>query len=85
MAGFSLLAALVAVLFSALLIWRMSDGMLSYLRYEEVTTILNIPIWVAFPPILVSLALLILAAAITLQEAVRDMRAVQRTGPRVVR
>lgn len=84
-AGFSLLAALVAVLFSALLIWRMSDGMLSYLRYEEVTTILNIPIWFAFPPILVSLALLIMAAAITLREAVRDMRTVHRTGPRVVR
>ncbi|MDP7546551.1 MAG: TRAP transporter small permease, partial [Alphaproteobacteria bacterium] len=61
-AFFSLLAALVAVFFSTLLIWRMSDGMASYIEYEEVTTILNIPRWTAFPPILISLALLVVAA-----------------------
>jgi TRAP-type C4-dicarboxylate transport system permease small subunit len=73
---FSLLAAIVAAFFSVILIWRMSDGMASYVEYEEVTTILGIPLWTAFPPILVSLALLIAAAAITLDEAIRGMRSV---------
>lgn len=73
-AVFTLLAALVAAFFSVLLLWRMSDGMVSYMRFEEVTTILNIPLWIAFPPILASLALLVLAAAVTLHEAIVDMR-----------
>lgn len=73
-AVFTLLAAVVAACFSALLLWRMFDGMLSYLRYEEVTTILNVPLWIVFPPILVSLALLVLAAAVTLHEAIVKMR-----------
>jgi TRAP-type C4-dicarboxylate transport system permease small subunit len=72
---FSLLAAIVAAFFSVVLIWRMSDGMASYIEYEEVTTILNIPLWYAFPPILVSLALLITASAITLHDAINKMRA----------
>ena len=70
---FALLAALVAVAFSVLLIWRMSDGLASYLEYEEVTTILNIPLWTAFPPILISLALLIVASAITVGQALRGV------------
>jgi TRAP-type C4-dicarboxylate transport system permease small subunit len=73
---FSLLAALVASIFSGILIWRMSDGFASYIEYEEVTTILNIPVWTAFPPILISLALLIVASLISLGEAVRRMRLV---------
>ncbi|MFZ2651939.1 MAG: TRAP transporter small permease [Burkholderiaceae bacterium] len=71
---FTLLAALVAAFFSLLLLWRMSDGLVSYLRYQEVTTILNIPLWTAFPPILTSLALLVLAAALTLHDAIAEMR-----------
>ena len=71
---FSLLAAIVAAFFSVILIWRMSDGMASYIEYEEVTTILNVPIWYAFPPILMSLGLLIVASAITLSDAIREMR-----------
>lgn len=73
-AAFELLAAVVAAFFSVILLWKMSDGMISYLRYNEVTTILNIPIWTAYPPILVSLALLVLAAAVTLHKAVAEMR-----------
>ena len=71
---FALLAALLAAFFSVILIWRMWDGMISYIEYREVTTILNIPRWLAFPPILVSLALLVVAAAITLGDALRNMR-----------
>lgn len=73
-AAFTLLAALAAAFFSVLLLWKMSDGMVSYLRFKEVTTILNIPLWIAYPPILASLALLVLAAAVTLHEAIIDMR-----------
>jgi TRAP-type C4-dicarboxylate transport system permease small subunit len=72
---FTLLAAVVAMFFSVILLWRMSDGMLSYMKYEEVTTILNIPIWIAFPPILISLALLVLAGILTVHESLVDMRA----------
>ncbi len=75
---FTLVAAVVAALFSVLLLWRMSDGLVSYLRYEEVTTILNIPLWIAFPPILASLALLVLAAALTLHDAIVAMRRERR-------
>ena len=70
---FTLLAAVVAAIFSVILIWRMSDGLASYLEYEEVTTILNIPVWIAFPPILVSLALLIVASVITMVQAIRGV------------
>ncbi|MBX3676872.1 MAG: TRAP transporter small permease [Rhodocyclaceae bacterium] len=73
-AAFTLIAAIVAACFSVLLLWRMFDGMLSYLRYQEVTTILNVPLWIVFPPILASLALLVLAAAVTLHEAITKMR-----------
>ena len=73
-AVFKLLAAIVAAFFSIVLLWRMSDGMISYLRYDEVTTILGIPIWTAYPAILVSLALLVLAAAISLHEALVERR-----------
>jgi len=73
---FAVLSSIVAAFFSIILIWRMWDGMGSYIEYEEVTTILNIPLWVAFPPILISLALLIVASAVTLGEAVRGLRLV---------
>lgn len=73
-AFFTLLSSLVSALFSVLLLWRMYEGMGSYIEYEEVTTILNIPIWIAFPPILVSLFLLVIASAITLRDAFRNMR-----------
>lgn len=73
-AAFTLLAAVVAAFFSVILLWKMWGGMISYLRYKELTTILNIPVWIAYPPILVSLALLVLAAAVTLYEALIEMR-----------
>ncbi|MGP1678457.1 MAG: TRAP transporter small permease [Burkholderiales bacterium] len=73
-AVFTLIAAIVAAFFSVILLWKMSDGMVSYLRYREVTTILNIPQWIAFPPILASLALLVLAAGVSLHEAIMEMR-----------
>ena len=65
----SALAATVAVVFAAIVLWRMSAGLLDYREYEQFTEILEIPIWWAFVPALVSLALLVLASIITLVEA----------------
>lgn len=64
-----LLAALVALGFSLLLLWRMYEGLLDYRQYVETTTILRIPIWYAYVPALASLALLAAAALISIREA----------------
>jgi TRAP-type C4-dicarboxylate transport system permease small subunit len=72
-AALELLASLVALGFSLLLLWRMYEGLLDYRRYVETTTILKIPIWVAYPWALASLALLAIAAAATLRKAVRGI------------
>lgn len=66
--AFGALASFVALLFAGLLLWRMFDGMLSQKEYGYTTAILQLPIWVAYVPILVSLALLLAAAAVTLVE-----------------
>lgn len=72
-AAMSVLAATVAVVFAAILLWWMSAGLLDYREYEQFTGILEIPIWWAFVPALVSLALLVLASVITLVEALGDL------------
>jgi TRAP-type C4-dicarboxylate transport system permease small subunit len=69
-----LLAALVALAFGLLLLWRMYYGLLDYRQYVETTTILKIPIWVAYVPALASLALLAAAAAASVRAAVRRVR-----------
>lgn len=66
-----LVAASVALAFSLLLLWRMYAGLLDYRKYVETTTILHIPIWVAYPPALVSLALLAIAALVSIRSALR--------------
>ncbi|MEX5729912.1 TRAP-type C4-dicarboxylate transport system permease small subunit [Rhodovulum iodosum] len=68
-ARFRLAASAVALLFALLLLWRMWLGMGDQREYGYTTTILQFPIWTAFVPILVSLGLLALAAAMTLIEA----------------
>lgn len=68
----SILASLIALTFSGLLLWRMSAGLIDYREYEEFTGILSIPIWWAFVPALISLALLFLSGLITLKEAVQQ-------------
>ena len=62
---------LVAFAFAAILVWRMTLGMIDQGRYHYTTTILQVPIWWAFVPILISLALLVLAAALSFVEALR--------------
>ena len=70
----SALSSLFAVAFSLLLLVQMSSGFHSYVRYAEVTPVLRLPLWTAFPPILVSLALLLLASLVTLAASWRAMR-----------
>ena len=57
-----LCGSLVALVFSVILAWRMWFGMLDQKQYNYTTTILQIPHWLAFIPILVSLVLLAVAA-----------------------
>lgn len=57
-----IVADLVAMVFALILLWRMSYGMLDQFTYGYTTSILRLPHWIAFVPILVSLALLVLAA-----------------------
>lgn len=73
LAFFRLLGSLVALGFAVLLLWRMYEGMLDQKEYDYTTAILQLPIWMAFVPILVSLALLAVAAALTLTENGRDL------------
>ena len=71
---FGVLASLVAFGFSLLLLSRMYYGMLDQKAYHYTTAILQFPHWVAFIPILVSLALLAIAAVITLSESIKQLR-----------
>lgn len=66
---FRLAASVVAFFFAGLLLWTMWGGMENQREYGYVTTILQFPIWTAFVPILISLALLIVAAVISIRDA----------------
>jgi TRAP-type C4-dicarboxylate transport system permease small subunit len=79
-AALTLLASLIAIGFSVILLWRMYAGMIDYQVYLETTAILQIPLWFGFVPILFSLALLCLAALITLLESFGEMTAPAGSG-----
>ena len=66
------LGSVAALGFGCLLLWRMSIGMTNTRASGLSTTILNVPIWPAYAVALVSLALLILAALVTLFEQGRE-------------
>jgi TRAP-type C4-dicarboxylate transport system permease small subunit len=70
-AALELLGAAVALTFGLLLLWRMYEGLLDYRQYVETTTILKIPIWYAYLPALASLALLSVAAFLSMHDALR--------------
>ena len=67
-------ASIVALGFAALLLWRMSAGLLDQKAYGYTTAILQFPHWIAFIPILASLALLAIASLITAGEVWQDAR-----------
>jgi len=71
-AALTALASLVALAVSLVLLWRMYDGMLDQKTYAYTTTILQFPVWLAFVPILISLALLALTALVTFFEHSRE-------------
>jgi TRAP-type C4-dicarboxylate transport system permease small subunit len=71
-----LLASLIAILVAAVLFRQMWLGMLDYIEYREAMMALPIQLWTAFPPALVSLALLMVAGMITAAEALGAMRGV---------
>ena len=73
-ASLRLLAAAIALGFSVLLLWRMYEGLLDYQRYVETTTILRVPIWYAYVPALISLALLALASLISIRDGIDEWR-----------
>jgi hypothetical protein len=52
----------------------MGLGLIDYQRQGETTTITGFPIWVAFVPIVMSLALLALASLISVIDALADVR-----------
>ena len=74
LAALALLASLTALLFAALLLWRMGFGFLDYRAYQEFTPIIGIPLWAVFPPFLVSLGLLLVASLLTAAEQVAALR-----------
>ncbi len=65
--------ALIALCFAGLLLWAMTGGMISRMTLRYTTAILQIPVWYAYVPILVSWVLLILAALVTLGEQIRRL------------
>jgi TRAP-type C4-dicarboxylate transport system permease small subunit len=70
----ALLASLIAIVVAAVLLRQMWLGMLDYVEYREAMMALPIPLWTAFPPALISLALVMVAGAITAAEALGAMR-----------
>ena len=66
-----LVSAIVALAFSLLLLWRMYYGFLDYREYVETTSTLHVPIWYAYVPDLISLALLALASIVSVRDTLR--------------
>ena len=73
-AAMAVFSSLFAIAFSLLLLRQMSLGFEDYVRYLETTAALGLPLWTAFPPILVSLVLLLAAAVITAVEGLGIVR-----------
>jgi len=80
LAALRLMAAVVALGFAALMLWRMGLGYADQRAFPSFTVILAVPIWWAYVPILVSLALWVLAGVVTLAEAVAGLRRVLAGG-----
>ncbi len=59
-------ASAVALGFAALLLWRMFFGLIDQRTFGYSSTILQIPTWWVFVPVLISLFLLVVAAVMTL-------------------
>ena len=73
-AAMVLLASAIAAVLAVVLLHRMWFGMLDYMKYGEAMVSVPIKLWTAFPPALVSLVLLLVAALITGGEALQKVR-----------
>ena len=73
-AAMRLLSASLAAAFALVLLRQMTLGFADYLAFPEETAALHIPLWTAFPPILLSLVLLLAAALIGVHEGWRAFR-----------
>ncbi|SEP12304.1 TRAP-type C4-dicarboxylate transport system, small permease component [Salinihabitans flavidus] len=71
-AFFKFLASLMALIFACILLWRMYHGLLNQKDYNYTTAILQIPLWWGFVPILISLALLAVAAGLSLRDSLHS-------------
>lgn len=65
-------AGLIGAGIAAVLMWRMALGMADQQAYGAVTAIMQVPVWWAYGPALISLGLWIAAALVTMTEAKRD-------------
>jgi TRAP-type C4-dicarboxylate transport system permease small subunit len=74
------ISSLIACAFAILVLRQMALGFRDYWRYAEVTPTLHLPLWTAFPPILVSLLLLAVAALLTAYDGWLGMRQPQSPG-----
>lgn len=70
----SAVGSLLALGFGGVLLWRMWAGLLDQKAYSYATTILQVPVWWAFVPILISLFMLMLAALATLTHDLSETR-----------
>ncbi len=73
LALFGLISSLVALLFSILLFWCMSQGMVDRYNYQYTSAILLIPMWIPYVPVLFSWVLLLLAAIISVKDFYLDI------------
>lgn len=58
--------ALIGLVIAVVLLRQMFFGMQSYLEYREITPVLKLPLWTAFPFVLLSLTFWILACGLSL-------------------
>ena len=73
----------VVILFAVMLFVQMQERLVRDLgrsRVEE-TPVLHLPLWTAYPPILLSLLLLLIAALMTLATSVRAVRSPHAAAP----
>ncbi len=73
-AAMAVFASILAAVLAVLLFWRMWYGMQDSIQYREAMISIQLPVWTAYPPALFSLALLFVAALITMREAVIGVR-----------
>jgi TRAP-type C4-dicarboxylate transport system permease small subunit len=77
----ALLSSVIAFAFSLLLAWRMGLGLIDIRNYGETTTITGFPIWIAYVPVVASLAMLAVASFISVSDALAEVRASGIEGP----